>query len=74
MHLSTSDWLMSDMQVFNNMVRRERQWPGVGGASTSWLIDRMHPDWQVSNGLWSVMAFVRDGLVSISVGEGLWLP
>ena len=38
--------LTSDQQVFNAMVRRERQWPGVGGARASWIIEWMHPDWQ----------------------------
>ena len=38
--------LTSDQQVFNNMVRKERQWPGVGGRRDSWLMHSIHPDWQ----------------------------
>mmetsp|Transcript_35302 Transcript_35302/g.110769 ORF Transcript_35302/g.110769 Transcript_35302/m.110769 type:complete len:400 (-) Transcript_35302:84-1283(-) len=35
----------SDAQVFNAMVRRERQWPGVGGRRGEWILRRLHEDW-----------------------------
>ncbi|EOD35190.1 hypothetical protein EMIHUDRAFT_441009, partial [Emiliania huxleyi CCMP1516] len=35
----------SDQQVFNAMVRRERQWPGVGGRRGEWIMRRLHEDW-----------------------------
>ena len=36
----------SDQQVINAMVRRERQWPGVGGRRDSWLMKELHADWE----------------------------
>jgi len=27
------------------MVRRERQWPGVGGRRGEWILRRLHEDW-----------------------------
>ena len=33
--------------VFNAMVRRERQWPGVGGRRDSWIMKHLHPDWDL---------------------------
>jgi len=27
------------------MVRRERQWPGVGGRRGEWIMRRLHEDW-----------------------------
>ena len=36
----------SDQQVFNAMVRKERQWPGVGGRRDDWLMRDIHSDWE----------------------------
>ena len=38
----------SDQQVFNAMVRKERQWPGVGGRRDSWLMRSIHADWDAN--------------------------
>lgn len=35
----------SDQQVFNAMVRKELQWPGVGGSREQWLMRNFHKDW-----------------------------
>ena len=35
----------SDQQVFNAMVRKERQWPGVHGRRGEWLMGGLHPEW-----------------------------
>ena len=35
----------SDQQVFNAMVRKDFQWPGVGGKRNEWLMRNFHPDW-----------------------------
>ena len=31
--------LTSDQQVFNNMMRKDREWPGISAPSGSWLMD-----------------------------------
>lgn len=31
------------------MVRRERQWPGVGGKRGEWLMSGLHADWEGGN-------------------------
>ena len=38
----------SDQQVINAMLRRDRQWPGVGGKRGEWLMDHLHEDWEGS--------------------------
>lgn len=37
--------LTSDQQVLNNMLRRERRWPGVTGRRHEQVMTELHPDW-----------------------------